>query len=249
MSTLEPSPPPDWRTGILADVIRIVVESALEAELIEHLDRPLGPRPGGAGRDNARNGYRSKTVRTAFGAVVIDAPRDRWGTFQPIAVGKWQRRVVGVDQIAVPLAARGADRSECVALLSRVYRPPVVSMGLAGLVAAGIARNMLAWHLRPLRQAYESVTFDRVIVRSRDGGIACTPVRTAVGVTQDDRRALLTLHAAPSWDSLVGWRETVTDLRDRGVSAVESVVCPAVPDLDAVVNGVWPSAVRLERAA
>ncbi len=251
MSTLEPppSPSPGWRTGLLTDVIRIVVESALEAELVEHLERPLGPVPGGAARGNARNGYRSKTVRTAFGEVVIDAPRDRWGTFQPIAVGKWQRRVVGVDQLAVPLAARGADSSECVALLARVYRPPVVSQRLAWLVAAGIARNMLPWHLRPLHQDYESVTFDRVTVRSRDGGVTCTPVRTAVGVASDGRRELLALHAGPSWDGPAAWRETVADLRDRGVRTVDTVVCPPGADLDAVVAGVWPMAMRLDRAA
>ena len=125
----------DWRAGLLAPVVRLVVEGALEAELDAHLADRSQIRPCGVQRRNARNGSRSKTVRTAFGEVTIDAPRDRWGTFDPVVVGKWQRRVVGVDQLTVPLAALGADEREGVALLGRVYRGPQ---------AAGLATSVLA---------------------------------------------------------------------------------------------------------
>jgi transposase-like protein len=239
--------PPDWRGGLLTEVMRIVVEAALEAELIHHLERP-SERPPTTSRANARNGYRAKTVSTTFGTVTIDAPRDRWGTFDPVAVGKWQRRVVGVDQLAVPLAARGADRSECVALLARVYRPPA-DLGLAGLVAAEIGSRMIPWHLRPLPPTYHALVFDGVVVRSRDGSVASTPVRSAVGVTASGRRELLALRAAPTLDSPDSWRDAVADLYDRGVRSVQTVVCPSLPDLDAIVSSAWPAAVQLDRAA
>src|SRR5262245_10967611 len=81
-----------FRDGLLAEVTRLVVEAVLEAELTEHLREcqtpPVTRRNGG----NCRNGTRRKTVWTIAGAVTIDAPRDRWGTFQPVTVGKWQRR-------------------------------------------------------------------------------------------------------------------------------------------------------------
>ena len=64
----------------------------------------------------------------------------------------------------------------------RHYRPPA-DLGLAGLVAAEIGSRMTPWHLRALPPTYHALVFDGVVVRSRDGSVASTPVRSAVGVT------------------------------------------------------------------
>ena len=61
--------------GLLTRLTKTVLETALEAEMTEHLgyDKhdPVG-RNGG----NSRNGVRSKTVLTEIGPVEIDVPRD-----------------------------------------------------------------------------------------------------------------------------------------------------------------------------
>jgi putative transposase len=233
----------DWRDGLLEDVVRIVVEAALDAELAEHLARCGRQAPAGACGPNARNGYRHKTVRTAFGAVTISAPRDRWGTFDPVTVPKWQRRVAAVDQLAVPLAASGAERSECVALLARLYGPPA-SLGVAGRVVAEIERRIAPWHARALDPRVRTVVFDRVVLRSKDGRVATTPVRTAVGVTGCGQRELLSLRAAPAQGRGNGWYEAIADLHQRGARDVQTVFGPSVPGLDDMVRAVWPTAVR-----
>jgi transposase-like protein len=49
-----------------------------------------------------------KTVITdAVGPVVIDVPRDRGGSFEPVIIKKHQRRLGLVDEIILSLAARG----------------------------------------------------------------------------------------------------------------------------------------------
>ena len=65
--------------GLLAELARKVLESALEGELTGHLGHEPGERAEG-GRDNYRNGHRSKTVTTAVGPAEIMVPRDRTGT-------------------------------------------------------------------------------------------------------------------------------------------------------------------------
>jgi hypothetical protein len=68
--------------GLLAELTRRVLESALEGELTDHLGHEPGERAEG-GRENYRNGHRSKTVTTEVGPVEITVPRDRTGTFEP----------------------------------------------------------------------------------------------------------------------------------------------------------------------
>src|SRR5689334_11708844 len=62
--------------GLLQQLTKRVLESALEGELTDHLRHEPGERAE-AGRDNYRNGHRSKTVITESGPVEIAVPRDR----------------------------------------------------------------------------------------------------------------------------------------------------------------------------
>jgi putative transposase len=228
-----------WRNGLLVDLMKIVIEAALEAELAVHLGHAdhAPERAGG----NARNGSRRKTVHTAFGGVTIDAPRDRWGTFQPVTVGKWQRRVNGIDQLVVPLAALGGDPKEGVALLSRVYGP-AASLGLTRLIVSEIDRRTMPWHSRRLDPAHRAILLDRVVIRSRDGRVAATPVQTAVGLRAAGGCELLTLYAGRDPASRESWDAILADLRRRGLSEVDAVLCDPGADVTGAIADVWPDA-------
>ncbi|SJM70619.1 Mobile element protein [Gulosibacter sp. 10] len=91
--------------GLLSQLTKNVLETALDAELAEHLGHEPGGIPIG---ENIRNGTRTKTVLTEIGPVEIEVPRDRDGSFEPVIVPKRKRRLDGVDQIVLSLTARGA---------------------------------------------------------------------------------------------------------------------------------------------
>src|SRR5262249_35838087 len=91
--------------GLLRQLTKTVLETALDEELTEHLGHERrAPATGG----NVRNGTRAKSVLTeSSGHVEIDVPRDRAGTFEPQIVRKRQRRLSGVDEIVLSLYAKG----------------------------------------------------------------------------------------------------------------------------------------------
>jgi putative transposase len=93
--------------GLLRQLTKTVLETALNQELTEHLGHEKnGPVTCESG--NIRNGSRPKTVLTeASGQVQIEVPRDRDGSFEPQIVRKRQRRLTGVDEIVLSLYARG----------------------------------------------------------------------------------------------------------------------------------------------
>jgi len=82
--------------GLLAGLTKTVLETALEAEMTEHLGYEPHD-PAGHHSGNSRNGTRSKTVLTDIGPVELDVPRDRAGEFEPVIVPKRKRRLGGVD--------------------------------------------------------------------------------------------------------------------------------------------------------
>src|SRR5688572_5927358 len=65
---------------------KALLERALGAELTHHLGYPPGAKRDDA--RNHRNGTTPKTVLTDDGAVDLDVPRDRAGTFEPVLIPK-----------------------------------------------------------------------------------------------------------------------------------------------------------------
>ena len=98
--------------GLLNRLTKNVLETALEAEMDEHLGYEKHD-VSGRGSGNSRNGTRTKTVLTEIGPVEIDVPRDTGSTFDPQIVKKRQRRLTGVDEIVLSLSAKGPhDRGD-----------------------------------------------------------------------------------------------------------------------------------------
>jgi transposase-like protein len=106
--------------GLLAGVTKRVVESALDAELTDHLGYERHERiPNG--QTNARNGTTSKTLHTDIGPVTVDVPRDRQGSFEPKIVPKHARRLDGFDEAIISLYAKGLTTGEIQAHLREIY--------------------------------------------------------------------------------------------------------------------------------
>src|SRR5215216_7760233 len=106
--------------GLLTQLAGRVIETALGAELSEHLGYPPGQAPpGGAG--NHRNGSTAKTVQTELGPVKVRTPRDRAATFEPRLVGKRQTRLAGLDEKILGLYAGGMTVRDISTHLSELY--------------------------------------------------------------------------------------------------------------------------------
>jgi putative transposase len=112
---------------------KAVIERALGAELGLH----LASSEGGCG--NHRNGRSGKTVLTDEGALRIEVPRDRAGSFEPQLIPKHERRFPGFDDKIVSMYARGMTVREIQAHLAQMYSkrpPPTPCRTIAGVLSA-----------------------------------------------------------------------------------------------------------------
>src|SRR5215475_7604855 len=105
--------------GLLKQLTKTVLETALNQEMTEHLGYEKHGQPVAG---NVRNGARPKTVLTeSTGEVQVEVPRDRAGTFEPQIVKKRQRRLAGVDEIVLSLYAKGLTTGEISAHFAEIY--------------------------------------------------------------------------------------------------------------------------------
>src|SRR5215472_473210 len=225
--------------GLLKQLTKTVLETALREELTEHLGHDkhgrADPESG-----NIRNGTRPKTVLTeASGRVQIDVPRDRAGTFEPRIVRKRQRRLTGVDEIVLSLYAKGLTTGEISAHFEQIYGASV-SRETISRITDKVLEEMSDWQNRPLDGVYAAVFVDAIMVKVRDGQVASRPVYAAIGVTLEGCKDILGLWAGTGGEGARFWMAVLTDLKNRGIGDVFFLVCDGLKGLPEVVANVWP---------
>ena len=228
--------------GLLKQLTKTVIETALSEEMTEHLGYEKHD-PAGAGTGNIRNGTRGKSVLTeASGQVEIEVPRDRAGTFEPQIVRKRQRRLNGVDQIVLSLYAKGLTTGEISAHFAEIYGASV-SKETISRITDKVIEEMNEWAVRPLDEIYAAVFIDAIVVKVRDGQVANRPIYAAIGVTLEGEKDILGLWAGSGGEGAKFWMSVLTDLRNRGVRDVFFLVCDGLKGLPEVVGNVWPQTI------
>jgi putative transposase len=228
--------------GLLKQLTKTVIETALSEEITEHLGYEKHD-PSGAGTGNIRNGTRPKTVLTeASGHVEIDVPRDRAGTFEPQIVKKRQRRLNGVDEIVLSLYAKGLTTGEISAHFEEIYGASV-SKETVSRITDKVIEEMNDWAHRPLDEVYAAVFIDAIVVKVRDGQVANRPFYAAIGVSLAGERDILGLWAGTGGEGAKFWMAVLTDLKNRGLRDTFFVVCDGLKGLPEVVSNVWPAAI------
>ena len=224
--------------GLLTGLTKTVLETALEAEMAEHVGYDKHD-PAGRNGQNSRNGTRAKTVLTEVGPVEIEVPRDRDGSFDPVIVRKRQRRLDGIDQIVLSLTARGLTTGEIAAHFAEVYGAKV-SKDTISRITDKVVEEMSAWQARPLDRVYPVVFVDAIVVKVRDGQVTNRPVYVAIGVTVNGERDILGLWAGDGSEGAKFWLGVLTEIKNRGVEDVCILVCDGLKGLPDSVTTVWP---------
>jgi putative transposase len=224
--------------GLLTQLAGRVIETALGAELTEHLGHP----PGGVAQGlNVRNGAGRKTLSTDLGAVEVRTPRDRDGSFEPKLVAKRQTRLAGLDDKILGLYAGGMTVRDISAHLSELYGV-TVGRDTISRVTDAVLEDVQAWRTRPLDPVYPIVYFDALMVKVReDRSVQNRACYLALGVTCDGEREVLGLW----WQETEGarfWLAVLNDLRRRGVHDVLISCVDGLKGFPEAIEAVFPAA-------
>ena len=149
--------------SMLGELVRAVLERALEAELTAHLGYERNDRAGrGGAPGNYRNGAIAKTVQTGVGPVPLAVPRDRAGTSGPLLVPKRAGRVAGgLDDMVISLYAHGMSVRDILHHLEQVYGTQL-SHETVSRITDQVLEEVRAWQSRPLDPVYAVAFLDAI---------------------------------------------------------------------------------------
>jgi transposase-like protein len=202
----------EGKDGVLAPLIKRLLEAGLQGEMNQHLSED--PLP------NRRNGKAGKQVKTAFGKVVIETPRDRNGSFEPQILPK-RKTVLGeaLDHKVISLYSHGMSYADICKHLDELYGLTVSPSTLTSITDS-IIEDVKAWQSRPLESVYPFLWLDAIHYKVKeDGCIKTKAIYCILGVNREGVKDLLGLYINET-EGARFWLQVLTDLQNRGVKDV-----------------------------
>ena len=217
---------------------KITVETALSAELAEHLGYDKHQL---SGVSNSRNGYSSKTLITEDGSFEVDIPRDRTGDFEPQLIKKHQTRFTSMDDKIHCLYAKGMTTREIVSTFKEMYDADV-SAGLISKVTNAVIEQVVEWQSRPLDAVYPIIYLDCIVVKIRqDKQVINKAIYLALGINMEGQKELLGMWLSEN-EGAKFWLNVLTELQNRGVKDILIACVDGLKGFPDAIQTVFPQA-------
>ena len=231
------------KNGLVQRLVKDVLENILEAEMDEHLGRDKYQRQSDIepGERNYRNGYSQKNLRSSFGDVDLDIPRDRKSEFEPQIVKKYETVCNELDKKIISLYAKGMTTSDIQAEIEDLYGI-TISPSMVSKITDKVIATATEWQNRMLDKIYPIVYLDAMYFKVRSNGkIVNKAVYICLGYTMEGYKDILGLWVdeAEGAKFLLG---ICNDLKNRGVKEILIACMDGLKGLPQAIQTVFPSA-------
>jgi transposase-like protein len=204
---------------ILPELIRIVVNAAMQAERSEYLQAEHYQHS--PERIGHANGYKPKTLRTRVGDITLAVPQVREGGFYPQALEKGLRSERALTLALAEMYVQGVSTRKVKAITEELCGVSITSSAVSQ-AASQLDGELARWRERPLGE-YPFLFLDAYYERVREDGHVCDlAVLSAVGVNLAGKREILGVSVALG-EQEAHWRAFLESLKQRGLGGIQLV--------------------------
>lgn len=189
--------------------------------------------------ENARNGYKSKTLNSSYGSVRIEVPKDRQSSFEPQVVKKRQKDISAIDQKIISMYANGMTTRQISETINDIYGFEA-SEGFVSDVTDKILPHIEEWQNRCLVSVYPIVFIDAIHFSVRqDSIVSKLAAYVVVGINDAGRKEVLTIEIGEN-ESSKYWLGVLNSLKNRGVQDVLILCSDGLSRLKEAVEAAFP---------
>ena len=223
------------KDGVLAPLVKQLVEAALQAEAESHIMQDVY-----VGNKNRKNGTSSKTIKTSDGEFILDTPRDRAGSFEPQLVKKNQTHLTDdIEQKVLSMYSLGLSYRDISKHIEDMYKIEL-STGTISNITDKIISKVKEWQERPLEPIYTFVWLDAIHYKIKDGGKYDTKaVYTVLGMDKDGKKDVLGLYIGES-EGANFWLGVLTKLQNRGVKDILIASVDGLNGFPEAIKSIFP---------
>lgn len=204
---------------VLPELIRIVINAAMQAERAEHLH--AGPYQHTPERRGYANGFKPKTLKTRMGEITFAIPQVREGGFYPQALEKGLRSERALTLALAEMYVQGVSTRKVKAITEELCGVSI-SSSVVSEAAAQLDTELVKWRERPLGE-YPYLFLDAYYEQVReDGQVRNLAILIAVGVNRAGKREILGVSVSLS-EHEVHWRIFLESLKQRGLGGIQLI--------------------------
>jgi len=228
--------------SFVRDLVGPVLQEMLEAEMTNHVGyekhSPVGDHTG-----NSRNGYSEKNLRTGFGPSKIQVPRDRNGSFEPLAVKKYQTTTSDIEERIISMYAKGMTTRDIHEHMHQIYGVEI-SAGMVSAITDKVLPLIQEWQNRPLCPLYAIVYLDGVHFKVHESGkIVNKCAYTALGIDDEGRKELLGLWTYGGGEGAKFWLQVLSEIKSRGVEDILICCVDGLKGFSDAIQTIYPNTV------
>ncbi len=220
------------KDGVLGPMLKRLLEAAMEGELDAHLKDTDTP--------NRRNGKMGKKLKTGFGSIEVNTPRDRNSSFEPQILPKRQTTLgASLDHKVLSLYGIGMSYADICAHLEELYGV-TTSPATLSAITDRVIDEVKAWQGRPLESVYPFVWLDAIHYKVKEnGGIRSKAVYCMLGVNREGIKELLGMYVGEN-EGARFWLSVISDLQNRGVKDIIIASIDNLKGLSNAIKSVFP---------
>ena len=225
----------------LKDIFGPLFETMLKGEMNHHLGYDSNSKDAKP-TDNRRNGYGSKKVKTSYGEIDIDVPRDRDASFEPELIKKRQTDVSSIENKVLAMYARGMSQRDISKTIEDIYGFSI-SHEMVSDITDSILPELEEWQSRSLNKCYAFVFVDCLYTTIRNQYETKEyAVYTILGYTLEGQKEILGLWLNET-ESKNRWMQIFDELKGRGVEDIFFMSMDGVSGLEAGARSIFPNVV------
>ena len=225
----------------LKDMFKDVIQEMLEQELALELGYEKGDSLN-KNTDNRRNGTSTKTVKSQFGDIELNIPRDRDGDFEPHVIPKHTGDISGLEEKIISLYARGMSTRDIHDQIKDLYGIEISAEHVSHITDRVIEHAKM-WQNRPLEAVYPFVFMDAIHYKVRDESkIKNKAAYVILGVNKDGFKDILGIWIGENETSKF-WYSVLTDLKNRGVKDVLIFSVDGLPGFKEAISASYPQSI------
>lgn len=227
--------------NFVKSLVAPTLQKMLEAELENHLGYKKYD-VAGKNSGNSRNGHSTKHLATSFGEETLDVPRDRNGTYEPIAVKKYETVESDVEEKIVSMYAKGMTTRDINDHMKDIYGVDV-SATMISTITDKVLPLVTEWQNRPLSSLYPIIYLDGIYFKVRDGGrIINKCAYTVLGIDDRGMKDLLGIWIGES-EGAKFWLGVLNEIKNRGVDDILITCIDGLTGFSEAIKVVYPDAV------
>ena len=227
------------KNGLMQRLFGDIIQQFLEAEMEEHLGREKYNRID-SDEKNYRNGYSTKNIKTSFGDMEIEVPRDRKAAFEPKIVKKYETVCNELDKKVIGLYARGMSVDDIKAEIDELYGVDI-SPAMISKITDKVMGTAAAWQNRPLDEVYPIVYMDAIHYKVRDEHqIVSKAAYICMALDIKGYKDILGIWIGEQ-EGAKFWLSVCNDLKNRGVKDIVIACMDGLKGLPEAIKTVFPN--------